>query len=394
MSVTRAEGFVAGAAAGGIKPGGALDLALVASSSGRPVPAAGVFTTNKAAAAAVQVSRRHLQASGGRALAVVLTSGNANAATGQEGIDACEEICEQVAGLCGEGPGASPQTVLVCQTGLIGFRFPIETVRQRLAGLVTARGPGADQAAAAARAIMTTDTVPKEVVLEREGWVVGGMAKGAAMLAPRLATMLAVLTTDALVEPAELERVLRQAVEGSFNRLTVDGSTSTNDTVLLLASGASGVRPSPADLEQTVTAACADLARQMARDAEGATKVAIIEVQGARDDAQAHQAARAVAESQLVQCSLNGADPYWGRVVSELGAAGVDFELDRVAVAYGGVWVCRGGVSVPHDGAAVAAHLAGREVEIRCDLGLGPGRAAVLTTDLSEGYLAENRRTS
>jgi glutamate N-acetyltransferase/amino-acid N-acetyltransferase len=394
VSVTRPAGFVASGGAGGIKPEGKLDLALVATADGAAVPAAGVFTTNKAAAAPVQVSRRHLAASGQRAAAVLLTSGNANAATGPAGVAACEELCGEVARLLRPDQGIAAEAVLICQTGLIGFPFPLEVVRPRLPALVAGRGPGPEQAELAARAIMTTDTVPKEVVVEGEGWTVGGMAKGAAMLSPRMATMLAVLTTDAVVEPAVLQAALRQAIEPTFNRLSVDGATSTNDTVLVLASGASGRRPSADALAAALTDACGRLARQMAQDAEGGTKVAVVRVEGALDDEEAHRAARKVAESQLVQCSLNGADPYWGRVVSELGAAQVAFELDRVRVAYGGVEVCRAGVAVPHDTEAVAAHLAGREVEISCDLGLGTGRAAVLTTDLSEGYLAENRRTS
>ena len=225
------------------------------------------------------------------------------------------------------------------------------------------------------------------------GFSVGGMAKGAAMLAPDMATMLAVLTTDAAADPATLAEILAAAVGPSFNSLTVDGATSTNDTVVLLASGRAGPVDGPA-LAAAVAEACAGLAEMMAEDAEGATKVVHIEVTGARTDGEAHQAARRVAESQLVKCSLNGEDPYWGRVASELGSAGVAYDNGRLRVAYGGVTVCADGHAAEHDRAAVAAHMAGRHLRISCDLGLGTGAGVVLTTDLGHGYIDENRTTS
>ncbi len=237
---------------------------------------------------------------------------------------------------------------------------------------------------------MTTDTVPKEVSVTVNGFTVGGMAKGAAMLAPDMATMLAVLTTDAVADPQTLVGQLRAAVADSFNALVVDGCTSTNDTVIVLANGRSG---RPLDTE-ALTEACRQLAEQMAADAEGATKVARIRVHGAESDDDARRAARKVAESQLVQCSLYGADPYWGRIVSELGSSGAAFASARVSVAYGGVEVCRDGIAVDHDEAAVAEHLAGNHVVITADLGLGQGRAAMLFTDLTPGYIDENMRTS
>lgn len=395
MSVTAARGFVAAGGAIGVKPGGAPDLAVVATADGRAVPAAGVFTQNLAAAAPVQVSRAHLAATGGRAAGVVLSSGNANAATGAAGLEAAESLCV----LTAEGIGASSEEILVCQTGLIGVPFPT-SVLDAVPSVVGARAAGPGAGAAAAGAIMTTDTVRKEAVAtvarsSRTGGscTVGGMAKGAAMLAPNMATMLAVLTTDADVDAATLEKVLRAAVSASFNEMTVDGATSTNDTVLLLASGLAG--PVDADvLSHAVVRVCGELAGAMLADAEGATKVARVTVTGAASDAEGHRAARKVASSLLVKCSLNGADPYWGRIVSELGSAGVDFHLDRVSVRYGGVEVCRAGVGVVHDAAAVAAHMAGRHVEISCDLGMGGGRGAVLMTDLGYGYIEENRTTS
>ena len=373
----------------GIKPSGAPDLALVASTAG-PVPAAGVFTANLAAAAPVRVSRAHLAATSGRAAAVVLSSGNANAATGAFGLAGAQRMCALVA----DGLGVMASEVLVCQTGLIGIPFPMAPVETGIPVLVQARLAGRDAAHRAATAIMTTDTVSKEVTAQGVGFSVGGMAKGAAMLAPNMATMLAVLTTDARCEPDVLATALRGAVEGSFNRMTVDGCTSTNDTVLVLASGASGVTVPAAALTDALGEACGELSGMMVADAEGATKVAHVLVTGAATDDEAHRAARKVAESALVKCSLNGEDPYWGRVVSELGSAGVAFDIDRVDVAYGGVVVCRYGVAAEHDAHAVRDHMMGRAIEMRCDLGLGTGTGAVFTTDLGYGYIDENRTTS
>ena len=389
MSITGPAGFVAAGGAAGIKGAGAPDAAVVATADGRPVPAAGVFTTNLAPAAPVVVSRDHLDASGGMAAAVVLTSGNANAATGATGRAAAGRLCQVVA----DGIGAEERHVLVCQTGLIGVPFPIDSVTGPLGSIVARLGPGREDAAAAAAAILTTDTVAKEVLIEASGFSVGAMAKGAAMLAPHMATMLALLTTDARADHAALSQALLRAVGPSFNSLTVDGCTSTNDTVLVLASGLAGLA-APGALEEAFAEACSSLAAQMAADAEGATKVVRLRVTGARSDAQAHQAARKVADSLLVKCSLNGEDPYWGRVVSELATAGVAFDPETVAVSYGGVAVCRDGEAAPHDADAVRRHLAGRDIDLHCELGLGDGVGAVLTTDLGHGYIDENRTTS
>lgn len=392
MSVTAVDGFVAAGIHCGIKPVGVLDLAFVGTDDGRPVPAAAVFTANKAVAAPVQVSRAHLAATGGRAAAVVLNSGNANAATGAAGRDHAVRTCALVA----EQMGCAADEILVCSTGLIGIPLPFDTTMARAVGpLVAARGATAGAGLLAARAIMTTDTRPRLATVAGDGFTVGGMAKGAAMLAPDMATMLAVLTTDAAVEPAALHDALAEAVDRSFNALTVDGCTSTNDTVIVLANGRAG-RPlgGPASVAKALGAACASLAAQMAADAEGATKVATIRVRGAASPDDARRAARRVAESELVKCSLYGADPYWGRVVSELGSSGAAFDLDRVSVAYGGVTVCRDGVAVDHDRQAVAAHLAGTQVAVLADLGLGEGEAVILTTDLTHAYIDENMGTS
>jgi glutamate N-acetyltransferase/amino-acid N-acetyltransferase len=388
VSVTWPRGFLAAGMASGIKPDGAADLALVAAASGA-VPAAAAFTTNRACAAPVTVSRRHLAATHGQTAAVVLNSGCANAATGSEGLAAAEEMARAV----GAGLGVRPEEVLVCSTGLIGYRLPIETIVAAAPALVARRGDGAADAAAAATAILTTDTHPKQVAREAASFRVGGMAKGAGMIAPRLATMLAVLTTDAAATPEVLGPALRDAVDGSFNALIVDGCTSTNDTVIALASGEAG-EADPATLAATLADACADLARQLAEDAEGATRVAEIRVVGAASDDDARLAARAVGTSLLVKVSLAGADPYWGRIVSELGASGAAFDPDRVRVRYGATTVVEAGVGVEHDRSAVAAHLRSGRVEISCDLGLGGGTARVLATDLGHGYLDENMVTS
>ena len=277
VSVTAPAGFVATGGSAGIKASGEPDLAVVATADGRPVAAAGVFTTNLAPAAPVQVSREHLAKTGGAGAAVLLTSGNANAATGQAGRAAAVALCEAVA----EGLGAEAAQVLVCQTGLIGVPFPIDVVLGRVGVIVAGRGPAEQDAAAAARAILTTDTVAKEAVVEAGGFTIGAMAKGVAMLAPRMATMLTVVTTDARLEPPALHRALAEAVGPSFNALTVDGCTSTNDTVLVLASGLAGP-VAPEEFTAALGEVCGSLARQMAADAEGATKVVAVRVTGAR----------------------------------------------------------------------------------------------------------------
>jgi glutamate N-acetyltransferase/amino-acid N-acetyltransferase len=387
MTVTAPKGFVAAGIACGIKASGDPDLALVATADGQPVTAAAVFTSNLATAAPVQVSRAHLAATNGRAAAVVLSSGNANAATGERGRADAERMCA----LAAEGLGCAPENVLVCSTGLIGFYLPMAALESGAPTVVAALSP--DGGPAAAEAIRTTDTHAKQVLVVGDGFTVGGMAKGAAMLAPDMATMLAVLTTDAAVDGARLQAALTSAVADSFNSLSVDGCTSTNDTVIVLASGAAGPVDDAA-FAAALAEACAGLAGQMAGDAEGATKVVTVHVTGAIDDAQARAAARKVAESELVKCSFYGEDPYWGRVVSELGSSGAAFDPDKVAVSYGDTPVCVGGVAAEHDEKAVLAHLSQRNVTLTCDLGLGAGHGVILTNDLTHAYIDENMRTS
>ena len=357
----------------------------MATADGRPVPAAAVFTSNLAPAAPVQVSRAHLEATGGYASAVVINSGNANAATGVKGREQAERTCALVA----EGLGCRPEEVLVCSTGLIGIPLPFGALESGIAPLLAARH--ASGYPHAALAMMTTDLGPKDVLHTGDGFVVSGIAKGAAMLAPNMATMLAVLTTDAQASPEELYEALVASVGRSFNELSVDGATSTNDTVIALAAGRAGRKP---EMPRMMADVCAELAMLMADGAEGATKRVRIRVTGAASLDDARRAARKVAESQLVQCSLYGADPYWGRIVSELGSAGAAFDPDRVSISYGSVEVCRGGVACSHDAVALRAAIGAREVDITADLGLGDCTAVMTFTDLTPDYIAENMRTS
>jgi glutamate N-acetyltransferase/amino-acid N-acetyltransferase len=387
VSVTEPRGFVAAGIAAGIKDSGDPDLSLVASAHGRPVAAAGVFTSNKMTAAPVIITNRHLEKTGGRAAAVILNSGNANAAMGAQGQADAIAMCEATASEL----GCDPHEVLVCSTGLIGIPLPVDVVVAGVPALVAART--ADGGASAAEAIRTTDTRRKEVVVRRDGFTVGGMAKGAAMLEPNMATMLAVLTTDAAAEPAQLKAALLAGIEESFNALSTDGCRSTNDTVLLLASGERGPVGDD-ELQAAVAEACASLAAQMAADAEGATKVVRVTVTGAASDAEAKAGARKVADSSLCKCSWYGQDPYWGRIASELGSAGIEFVQEQVSVSYGGIVVAAGGINVDHDADAVRDHMAGRELEIVADLGLGRGRGTILTNDLTHAYIDENMGTS
>ena len=389
MSVTAPAGFVAAGTAAGIKSGGVPDLSLVATSDAQPVAAAAVFTQNKMTAAPVVTTHRHLDTTAGRAAAVVLNSGNANAATGSTGLDHAEQMCAGVAAEL----GCAPEEVLVCSTGLIGIPLPMDTIEEAIPALVAARDGGPDGGVAAAEAILTTDTVRKLSVARGDGFIVGGMAKGSAMLAPNMATMLAVLTTDAEATPAELKSALVSAMPTSFNALSVDGATSTNDTVILLASGKAGPLATGV-LDAAVAEVCQDLALQMAGDAEGATKVVKVTVTGAVNDADAAVGARRVAESQLVKCSWYGQDPYWGRIASELGTAGIGFDPDRISISYGPHQVAGGGVTIEHDQEALTTYMAQRHLEITADLGLGPGTGTILTNDLTHAYIDENMGTS
>ncbi|GAA3148834.1 bifunctional glutamate N-acetyltransferase/amino-acid acetyltransferase ArgJ [Planomonospora alba] len=379
MSVTAPLGFRAAGIAAGIKPAGARDLALIVN-DGPSRAAAGVFTANRVKAAPVLWSQQVL--AGGRVHAVVLNSGGANACTGPLGFQDTHATAEKTAAALGDSAGE----VAVCSTGLIGERLPMDAL---LAGVDTAVTQlSRDGGLAAADAIRTTDTVSKISFRRAEGgYTVGGMAKGAGMLAPGLATMLCVITTDADVPAGQLDTVLREATRVTFDRLDTDGCMSTNDTVLLLASGASGVVPDPAEFAELVRAVCADLARQLLVDAEGATKAIAIEVVGAASEDDAVKVGRAVARSNLFKCAIHGEDPNWGRVLSAVGTTDAVFETERLNVAINGVWICRGG-SVGDDRSKV--DLRPRDVTVTVDLSAGPHSATVHTTDLTAAYVHEN----
>jgi glutamate N-acetyltransferase/amino-acid N-acetyltransferase len=390
MSITAAAGFTANGIACGIKPSGDPDLTLVATTDGAPVAAAAVFTQNKMTAAPVITTNAHLTLTGGRAAAVILNSGCANAATGQQGLADAQAMTEMVAAEL----GCQADEVLVCSTGLIGYTLPMAAIRGGVQKLVAGRTDTPESAIAAAEAMRTTDTHRKEAVLRGADFVVGGMAKGAAMLAPNMATMLAVLTTDAAVEPAELTEILRAGVAASFNSMSSDGCTSTNDTVILLASGAAGPPADHHAFAAAIAEVCLDLATQMVGDAEGHTKVVRVHVTGALSDDDAKAGARKVAESQLVKCSWYGKDPYWGRIASELGSAGIGFEADKLRIRYGDITVAEHGITVEVDATAIDAYMAQEWIEVTAHLGLGDGTARILTNDLTHAYIDENMGTS
>ncbi|MFI6234451.1 bifunctional glutamate N-acetyltransferase/amino-acid acetyltransferase ArgJ [Micromonospora sp. NPDC050784] len=385
MSVTTPRGFRAAGVAAGLKASGGADVALVVN-DGPDAGVAGVFTTNRVKAAPVLWSQQVVQ--GGVVRAVVLNSGGANACTGPAGFQDTHATAEHTAAAL---TAVSPRLILgagevaVCSTGLIGERLPMPKL---LPGVRSAiRGLSRNGGLAAAEAIMTTDTRPKTTVARGSGWTVGGMAKGAGMLAPGMATMLCVLTTDAVAGPATLDEALRAATRVSFDRVDSDGCMSTNDTVLLLASGASGIEPTPAELAAAVTAACHDLAQQLVADAEGATKQIAIDVVGAADEDEAVEVGRTVARNNLVKTALFGNDPNWGRILAAVGTTAAAFDPDEVDVAVNGVWVCRGGAAA-EDRSKV--DLTGRDVTIRIDLHAGTSAATIWTNDLSHAYVHEN----
>jgi glutamate N-acetyltransferase / amino-acid N-acetyltransferase len=378
VSVTSAAGFRAAGVPAGIKKSGQRDLAVVIN-DGPSGAAAGVFTSNRVKAAPVLWTQQVVK--GGRARAVVLNSGGANACTGPDGFADTHHTAERLAKVLSVSAGE----VAVCSTGLIGERLPMGRLLPALDAAAAAAA--AEGGAAAADAIRTTDTVPKTCRVAGPGYTIGGMGKGAGMLAPALATMLVVLTTDGDLSAAELDTALHRATSVTFDRLDADGCMSTNDTVLLLASGASGVRPDPAEFATLVTAGCADLASQMQRDAEGASKAIGIEVTGAASERDAVTVGRAVARCNLVKCAIAGEDPNWGRVLAAVGTTDAVFEPDRLNVAINGVWVCRNGYAAE---ARTGVDLRARDVRITVDLSAGPHSATIRTTDLTEAYVHEN----
>jgi glutamate N-acetyltransferase / amino-acid N-acetyltransferase len=381
VSVTSPQGFRASGVVAGIRTGEGPDLALVVN-DGPQHAAAGVFTRNKVKAAPVLWSEQVLAT--GRLRAVVLNAGNANACTGPEGFQTTHATAEKAAELLGCGA----IEVAVCSTGLIGSQLPRDNVLDGVAAAYGALAADAAAGLAAATAVMTTDTVAKEVAhADAAGWTIGGLTKGAGMIAPSMATMLSVVTTDAVLDASALDAALRAAVRVSFDRLDVDGCMSTNDTVLLLASGASGIVPETAAFTTALTDLCKDLARQMQADAEGVTKRITVRVTGAATEDDAVTVARTVARDSLVKTALFGSDPNWGRIAAAVGYADAAVDPDRLDVTINGVLLCRGGVAA---GDRSAADLKGVDILVEVALGLGDGIAEILTTDLSHGYVEEN----
>lgn len=387
QGVTAAAGFRAAGIAAGIKKSGARDLALVFN-EGPDYAAAGVFTRNQVKAAPVLWSQQVLGT--GALRAVILNSGGANACTGPGGFQDAHATAEAVAAALSDwGTETGAIEVAVCSTGLIGERLPMDKVLAGVTHIVHDMHGGLSGGDEAAQAIMTTDSVPKMVALHHQNnWTVGGMAKGAGMMAPSLATMLCVLTTDAVADSRALDQALRRASLRTFDRLDIDGCCSTNDTVLLLASGASGIAPSQAELDDAVLRVCDDLCAQLQADAEGVTKRVTVTVTGARSEDDAFLAARAVARDSLVKTAMFGSDPNWGRVVAAVGLApGVIIEPDRITVSFNGFVVFTEGTGTP---GSREVDLSGADIDVTVDLGLGEGYASIRTTDLSHAYVEEN----
>ncbi|MFI6336619.1 bifunctional glutamate N-acetyltransferase/amino-acid acetyltransferase ArgJ [Streptomyces sp. NPDC050535] len=378
MSVTAAKGFQAAGIAAGIKENGNPDLALVVNEGPRTA-AAGVFTSNRVKAAPVLWSEQVLK--GGRVSAVVLNSGGANACTGPKGFQDTHATAEKVAGTL----GLNAAEVAVASTGLIGLLLPMDKLLKGVETAATALSEHGGEKAAIA--IKTTDSVHKTSVVTGDGWTVGGMAKGAGMLAPGLATMLVVLTTDADVESDVLDAALRAATRTTFDRVDSDGCMSTNDTVLLLASGASGVAPEQGEFAEAVRRVCDDLGQQLIRDAEGASKDIKVEVVNAATEDDAVEVGRSIARNNLLKCAIHGEDPNWGRVLSAIGTTRAAFEPDRLNVAINGVWVCKDG-GVGEDRELVDMRY--REVHIVADLASGGETATIWTNDLTADYVHEN----
>jgi glutamate N-acetyltransferase/amino-acid N-acetyltransferase len=386
MSVTAPQGFLAAGCHAGIKKR-RFDMALLATDDRQPVACAAVFTQNKFAAPPVQLDRKLLAANRGRVSAVIVNSGNANAGTGPSGY----RDAQVMGAAAGQALGIDASQVLVCSTGIIGTPLPMDPIlaaAPKLARKLSREG-GED----AARGILTTDHSPKQVLIQGTSFTLGGMAKGCGMIAPNMATMLAFLTTDADVPLDFMRKVLGEATSATFNTLNVDGATSTNDTAILLASGRRG-KADPDEFANALLAACEDLTMQMARDAEGMTRIARLIVTGAANDNEAKTAAKAIAENNLVKCSWYGGDPYWGRLLAAAGSCGVALDVEQSCVSYGGIPVAKGGTAISHDGQALAEHMMGEEIHIEVHLGAGCGSARVIGIDLGPGYIKENSKTS
>lgn len=379
--VTVPQGFRAASVKAGIKPSGKTDLALVVN-DGPEFSAAGVFTRNRVVAAPVKVSREAL--ADGQLRAVLYNAGNANACNGALGLRDAQQIQTELAELL----NFDSNHVAVCSTGLIGEPMPMGNVSAGIEKLPGVLGNSPDHGEGAARAIMTTDTTVKQTLVNGDGWSLGGMGKGVGMMAPSLATMLVCLTTDLSATPEQLAIALQKATALTFDTLDVDGSTSTNDTVVLMASGASGETTTQEALNEAVLAACADLADQLQADAEGVTKRVKITVEGTTDDLQALNAARTLGRDNLFKCAMFGSDPNWGRVLAAVGMADADMDPDNISVYFNNHAVCKATTGTP---AAREVDLSGADIDVRVDLGTGgPGSAFVRTTDLSHDYVEIN----
>lgn len=385
VSVTAASGFSANGLHCGIKADGVLDLTAVVAE--RSVPAAAVFTTSATSAPPVQLSRSRVAR--GSARAVIINSGSANAGTGAAGLADAEEMSAALA----RELGCDPDAVLVCSTGPIGGRLPVDLITSSVPDLVAGLGRDAAHATAAASGMMTTDSVPKQAVRSFGGWTLGGMSKGAGMIRPDMATMLAVLTTDAVISSDTLAKTLAEAVDMTFNALNIDGCQSTNDTVIVMASGSSGVTPAPDAVTDALAEVCGDLSRQMAEDAEGASKVVTITVTGAASDADARRIGMTIADSSLVRSSFYGADPNWGRVFGAAGVAGVPVDPDAIEIAYAATVVASGGVGLRVDEDELSSRLQG-DFELSIAVGSGTGSARIVTTDLTPEYVVFNGERS
>jgi len=386
VSVTAAEGFLAAGCHAGIKRR-KFDMAMIATEDLQPVSCAAVFTQNKFAAPPVELDRATLAANGGKAAAIIVNSGNANAGTGAPGY----KDAQLMAAATGDALRVAKTHVLVCSTGIIGTPLPMDPILAATPRL--AHKLSVDGAHEAARGILTTDRQPKEVVIKGSTFTLGGMAKGCGMIAPNMATMLAFLTTDAAVPRSVMQKALKAAADATFNTLNVDGATSTNDTAMLLASAKRG-KADHDEFANAVLAACRDLTIQMARDAEGMTRMAHLTVTGAHSNEEARIAAKNIVENNLVKCSWYGGDPYWGRLMAAAGSAGVEMNVAKSFIAYGCIVVAKGGVGIEHDGQALAEHMMGDEVQIEVHLGAGHGSAKMIGIDLGPGYIKENSRTS
>lgn len=383
-SITAPKGFTAGAVEAGIKEKGGLDLALLYSEL--PATAAGVFTTNRVKAAPLLITRRNLRR--GRAQGVIVNSGCANAGVGPQGLKDAREMAR----LGARKLGLAEEMMIIASTGVIGVPLPMERIRRSVNNIRLSREGGRDFA----RAIMTTDTRPKEAAVKADSFTIAGAAKGAGMIHPQMATMLAFLTTDAAVEPDFLRRALRRAVDNSFNMITVDGDTSTNDMVVILANGAGGEKaisdesPEAEKFEEALCELCLFLARSIVRDGEGASKLIEVRVKGARSTLEARRAARTIAGSSLVKTAVFGSHPNWGRILAALGKSGVRFSEKRLEIRIGNLWTMQGGAPASFDERAAREYLSQPEVTIEVNLNAGPDSATAWGCDLTPEYVMIN----